>query len=124
MTLRSLDIGVGRAAALAAFVRVTPLGPAFAVVERNPETFIGFITGGLDGSGTRSSVIPFPFSSGSTLSGTGGSTGGGTIISAAVDGSAEGVNSDESRFSGGCGSGTVGGAGSSGPGSDAGPFKT
>ena len=61
VTLRSLDIGVGRTAALAVFVRFTPLGPAFAV-ERNPGTFIGFVTGSLDGPGARSSTLPFPFS--------------------------------------------------------------
>ena len=125
MTLRSLDIGVGRAAAFVAFVRVTPLGPAFLMVERNPRTFVGFVTGSLDGSGARSSVLPFPFSSGSTLSGTVGSTGAGTTISSAVGGGVEGITSDESCFSGGCGSGIVGETGNSGSGSgcNAGPSE-
>jgi len=125
VTLLSLDIGVGRMVTFVALVRVTPLGPALVVVERNPGTFIGFVTGSLDGSGARSSGLPFPFSSGSTLSGTVGNTGAGTAISAAVGGGAEGVTSDESCFSGGCGSGIIGETGNSGSGSgcNAGPFE-
>ena len=51
VTLRSLDIGVGRTETFVALVRVTPLGPAFAVMDRNFEAFIDFVTGSFDGPG-------------------------------------------------------------------------
>ena len=58
------------------------------------------------------------------MSGAGGGTGGGTAISVAVGRGVGGITSDESCFSGGCGSGIVGETGSSGSGADAAPAKT
>jgi len=126
VTLPSLDIGVGRAVTLVAFVRVTPLGPAFTVAERNLEAFVDFVAGSLEGPGACSSAFPFPFSS---------DTGGGTragatasvVVGAIVGVIMRGIPSDGSCFSGGCGSGIVGATGGtgsgSGSGSGGGPFE-
>lgn len=122
VTLLSLDIGVCRAAILVAFVRVTPLGPAFAVAERNLEAFVDFVAGSLDGPGACSFTLPLPFSSGSTVSGAGG-TGAGAAASGVVGVTAEGGISDGSCFSDGCGSAIVGAIGGSGSGSGAGPIE-
>jgi hypothetical protein len=129
VTLPSLDIGVRRTAPFVAFVRVTPLGPAFAGVERNPKAFIGFVVGSLDGPGVCSSALPFPFSSGSVISGAGGGTGAGITASVVTGGVVKGVTSDKSSFSGGCGSGIVRATGRTGSGSGSvsdsgiGPFE-
>ena len=131
VTLRSLDIGVGRTMTFVALVRVTPPGPLF-TVDRNPVNLIGFAAGSFDGPGVGSTALPFPFSSDSTVPGagvgTGAEAGAGTTTSAVVGGVTEGVISDGPCFSGGCGSGivkTTGGIGSSsGSGSSAGgPFE-
>ena len=116
MTLFSLDIGVGRVVTLVAFVRVTPLGPVFAAVERNLEALVDFVAGSLDCSGTRSFTLPLPFSSGSGLSGTGSDTGAGATGSVVAGVAVYEVSSDESCFSG-CGSGGAGSCSGVGAGS-------
>lgn len=121
MTLLSLDIGVGRVGAFVVFVRVTPLGPAFAMVGRNSGTFAGSAAESLDCSGACSSALPFPFSFGSIVSGAGGTTGVGSAISVVVGGNVGGTGSGELPFSGGCESGIVGATGRTGSGSGAGP---
>lgn len=122
MTLPSLDIGVGRAVTFVALVRVTPLGPAFAALERNLEALVDFVTGSLDGSGAFSFALPFPFSSDLAVSGAGGDTKSGTTGSVVTGVVVEGVSSDESRFSG-CGFGIIEAVGRICSCSGAGPFE-
>ena len=122
MTLPSLDIGVGRAVAFVVLVRVTPPGPAFAVLERSLEALVDFVTGNLDGSGACSFSFSLPFSPGSTVSGTGGGTESGatdSVVGCIVVG---GVNSGESGFSG-CGSGIIEATGKIGSGTGTGLFE-
>ena len=122
MTLPSLDIGVGRAVPFVVLVRATPLGPAFAVLGRNLDALIDFVTGSLDGFGGCSFALPLSFSPGSAVSGAGGGTESratGSVIAGVV---VEGVNSDESCFSG-CGSGIIEATGEIGSGSGARPFE-
>ena len=123
VTLRSLDIGVGRTETFVALVRVTPLGRAFTMVERNPEAFMTFAAGSLDGPETCSTTLPFTFSSGSAVSGAGGGAGVGTTTSAVVGGIMEVAVSDGSEFLGGCESGIVGATDGIGSGSGTGPFE-
>lgn len=122
MTLPSLDIGVGRAVAFVALVRVTPLGPALARAERNLEALVDFVMGNLDGCGACSFALPLPFSPGSVVSGAGGSIESGVIVSAAAGSAVGGAGSDEPCFSG-CGFGIVGVMGRTGSGSSAKLFK-
>lgn len=119
VTLPSLDIGVGRAVTFVVLVRVTPLGPAFAVVERNLEAFVDFAAGNLDGSGVCSFTFALPSPPDSAVSGTG--SGGGATASVVVGVVIGGINSDESCFSSGCVSAIVGATG--GTGSGAGLFE-
>jgi len=122
VTLPSLDIGVGREVAFVALVRVTPLGPAFAALERNLEALVDFVTGSLDGSGAFSFALPFPFSPDSVVSGAGGGTKSGTTGSVVTGVVVKGVSSDGTCFSG-CGSGIIEAAGKIDSGSGAGPFE-
>lgn len=108
VTLFSLDIGVARTVPFVALVRVTPLGPAFTVAERNLDVFVDFVTGGLILEGPRgcSFALPFPSLSTSVVSFAGGAIGVGVVTFGFEDSMTRG-NSDESRFSGGGGSGIV-----------------
>ena len=122
VTLPSLEMGVGRAVPFVAFVRVTPLGPAPVVLERNLEVFVDFAVGSLEGPKTCSFALPFPFSSGTVVSDAGGGTGVGAT-GPGSGGSVEGGNSGGSCFSGGCGANIIGATGRTGSGSGAGSFE-
>lgn len=107
VTLPSLDIGVGRAVPFVVFVRVTPLGPAFVVLERNLEVLVDFAAGSLEGPGGRSFALPLPFSSDTVVS----TAGGCTVVGIEVPGpgsTVEAGNLGEPCFSGACGSDIVG----------------
>lgn len=100
--------------AFVVLVRVTPLGPAFAVVGRNLEALADLIAGNLDA--TCAFALPLPFSPGAVVSGGGGGVGSGTTASVVAGTVLEGIGSVESCISG-CRSGIVGAMGAgSGPG--------
>ena len=122
VTLPSLDIGVGLVATFVVLVRVTPLEPEFAVLERNLEALVDFVMGSLDGFGGCSFALPLPFSPDSAVSGAGSGIESGTAGSVVAGVIVGGTSSDESRFSG-CGSGITEAAGKIGSGSGAGPFQ-
>lgn len=122
VTLPSLDIGVGRAVPFVVFVRVTPLGPGFAVLERNLEVFVDFAAGSLESPGGRSFALPLPFSSDKIVSTAGGCTGVGFEVSG-PGGTMEAGNSGEPCFSGGCGSDIDGASEGTGSGSGAGSLE-
>jgi len=122
VTLPSLDIGVGRAATFVVLVRVTPLGPEFAVLERNLEALVDFVMGSLDGFGGCSFALPLSFSPDSAVLGAGSGIESGTAGSVVAGVVVEGINSNESYFSG-CGSGITEATGKMGSGSGAGPFE-
>jgi len=104
------------------FVVLVRVTPAFAVLERNLEALIDFVTGSLDGSGAFSFALPLPFSPDSAMSDAGGGTKSGATCSVVTCIVVEGAGSDESHFSG-CRSGTIGATGEIGFGSGAGPFE-
>lgn len=123
MTLPSLDIGVGRAGTFVVLVRVTPLGPVFAAVDRSLEALVNFVVGSLDGSGTCSFALPLSFSPGSVVSGTGGGSGAGVTTSVVAGVIVEGIDSGALCFSDGCRSIISGATSGTGPGSGAGSFE-
>lgn len=123
VTLPSLDIGVGRVLPFVALVRVTPLGPAPVVLERNLEVLVDFTVGSLEGPGAGSLILPFPFSSGTVAALDAGGGTGVRFTASGSGGSVDGGNSDESCSSGSCGFDIVGATGRTSSGFGAGSFE-